>query len=133
MIPVSFLVPVGMLSYGWAAEMHLHWILPDIGMFITAFGLIIPSQCIQAYILDCYPVYAASAIASLTVLRSAAGCIFPLIGPLLFRHFGYGYASTLLAGIAIAVGCVPPLILRHMGPKLREKSPYGAGYVKVDL
>ena len=133
MVPASLLVPIGILAYGWAAQAHLHWILPDIGMFITSFGLVIPSQCIQAYILDCYPVYAASAIASLTVLRSVAGCIFPLIGPSLFRNFGYGHASTLLAGVTVAIGCIPPLILRHMGKSLRELSPYAAGYVEVIL
>lgn len=31
LIPGSLLMPVGLLLYGWAAEKHVHWIVPDIG------------------------------------------------------------------------------------------------------
>ena len=133
MIPASILVPLGLLWYGWSALAHLHWIMPNIGMVVYCFGLIVGFQCIQAYALDCYPVYAASAIGSLTVLRAITGCVFPLFGPLLYRHFGYGWASTLLAGLAVVIGGLAPVGLRLAGPGLRARSVYASGDVEVQL
>jgi len=133
MIPATTLVPVGLLWYGWSAEQHLHWVMPDIGVFIVAFGITVPSQCIQCYVLDCYPVYASSAIGSLTILRAAAGGIFPLFGPVIFRKLGYGVGSTLLAGIAATIGGLVPILLMYIGPSLRAGSPYAAGFVEVTL
>lgn len=40
-----FLV-VGMIIYGWAAEKHFHWIVPNIGAFLFAFGNI---QCFLSF------------------------------------------------------------------------------------
>ena len=133
MIPASVLVPTGLLWYGWSSYAHLHWIMPNIGIGVYCFGLIVGYQCIQAYVLDCYPVYAASAIGALTILRAITGCIFPLFGPALFRRFGYGWASTLLAGITAVIGGLAPVGLRLAGPRLRARSPYASGDVQVQL
>ena len=133
MIPASVLVPAGLLWYGWSAHAHLHWIMPNIGMLIYCFGLIVGFQCIQAYVLDCYPVYAASAIGALVVLRAITGCVFPMFGPVLYRHLGYGWASTLLAGIAAVMGVLAPIGLKLVGPSLRARSLYASGYAKVQL
>ncbi|RAL03090.1 putative bicyclomycin resistance protein, partial [Aspergillus ibericus CBS 121593] len=90
MIPSAILVPTGLLLYGWSATYHLHWLLPNLGIFIYSFGLLMGYQCIQAYVLDCYPVYAASAMGALTVLRSLAGFAMPVFAPALYRWVGYG-------------------------------------------
>lgn len=59
MIPGALLVPIGLFWYGWTAQAQVHWILPNIGAFIFAFGVIIGFQCIQTYIVDSYTRYAA--------------------------------------------------------------------------
>ncbi|KAF4611317.1 hypothetical protein G7Y89_g15696 [Cudoniella acicularis] len=41
MIPGALLVPIGLFWYGWSAEAHTHWILPNIGAAIFAAGTII--------------------------------------------------------------------------------------------
>lgn len=38
MMFTSFLVPIGLLMYGWSADKHLHWIVPDIGAMIACIG-----------------------------------------------------------------------------------------------
>ena len=133
MIPASLLVPLGQLWYGWSADQHLHWVMPNIGVVIYSGGLIVCYQCIYAYMLDCYPTYAASAIGSLTVLRAIAGCVFPLFGPLLYRKLGYGWASTILAGIAMVIGGLSPILLKIYGPALRVRSPYASGDIKFEM
>lgn len=47
MVPGSVAIPVGLLIYGWGAEYHVHWIVPNIGVLIMASGTIICFQCIQ--------------------------------------------------------------------------------------
>lgn len=39
-LPGSICLPLGLLLYGWGAERHLHWIVPNIGLFFIAAGMI---------------------------------------------------------------------------------------------
>jgi MFS family permease len=124
MVPASLIVPIGLLWYGWSAELRMHWILPNLGIAIFCFGVIIGYQCIQAYVLDCYPMYAASAMGALTVLRAMAGFALPIFAPAMNKALGYGWASTVLAVCACIIGCSVPVLLWRYGPVLRERSQY---------
>ncbi|CAI7590657.1 unnamed protein product [Penicillium manginii] len=79
-IPGSFLIPVGLFWYGWSAEMHVHWIMPIIGLGLIGFGMIASLLPFQAYLVDSFGKYAASAIAANTVFRSLVGAFLPLAG-----------------------------------------------------
>lgn len=61
MVPCAILLPIGFLFYGWTAATHQHWILPDIGAFLIAVGTVSGMQSMQAYVVDTYTRYAASA------------------------------------------------------------------------
>lgn len=127
MIPAACLVPIGLFWYGWSADAHLHWIMPNIGAAIFCAGMIIIFQCVQTYIVDCYTRYAASAIGAATVLRSLAGCFFPLFAPEMYAALHFGWGNSLLAFIAIGIGFPAPFILWKYGPKLRKMSSYATG------
>jgi multidrug resistance protein len=127
MIPGALLVPIGLLWYGWSAQAHTHWIMPNIGAAIFASGVITGFQCIQTYIVDSYTRYAASAIGAATVLRSLAGFGFPLFAPYMYNALHYGWGNTLLAFIAIGLGWPAPILLWKFGEKLRKKSTFAAG------
>lgn len=127
MIPGAILVPIGLFWYGWSAQAHTHWILPNIGAAIFAAGVIIGFQCIQTYIVDSYTRYAASAVGAATVLRSLAGFGFPLFAPYMYAKLHYGWGNSLLAFIAIALGWPAPILLWKFGEKLRKKSTFAAG------
>ncbi|KAF4540624.1 Lactonohydrolase [Lasiodiplodia theobromae] len=129
MLAVALLLPVGQLLYGWSAQFRLYFLLPNLGVTLFSTGIIVGYQCIQAYVIDCYPVYAASAMGSLTLLRSAGGFVFPEVAPALYRALGYGWASTLIAGVAGVVGVAAPVVLWVWGPGLRARSPYASGEV----
>ncbi|KAI1814469.1 major facilitator superfamily domain-containing protein [Poronia punctata] len=64
MIPGAFLVPVGLVIYGWSAEFKTHWIFPNIGTFLFTAGTIVAFQCLQGYLVDTYTRYAASAVSA---------------------------------------------------------------------
>ncbi|KAH6607853.1 mfs multidrug transporter [Trichoderma cornu-damae] len=126
LIPGALLLPIGILIYSWTAEKHTHWIGPNIGAVLFGCGAIIGFQCIQAYIVDSYTRYAASAVAAVTVLRSLAGFGFPLFAPAMYDKLGYGIGGTVLAAIAIGLGWPSPIFLWFYGPKLRALSKYAA-------
>ncbi|EUC40525.1 hypothetical protein COCMIDRAFT_41160 [Bipolaris oryzae ATCC 44560] len=126
MAPGALLVPVGLFLYGWSAQAHFHWIVPDIGAFIFGAGCIFGTQTIQVYLVDTYSRYAASALAAASVLRFVAGFVFPLFAPDLFRALEYGWGNSLLGGIAIAFGIPGPLLVWKYGEKLRSLSRFAA-------
>jgi multidrug resistance protein len=127
MVPGALLVPTGLLWYGWTAQAHAHWILPNIGVAIFTSGVIIGFQCIQTYIVDAYTRYAASAVGAATVLRSLAGFGFPLFASYMYHTLDYGWGNTLLAFLAIGLGWPAPILLWMYGEKLRKKSTFAAG------
>lgn len=91
MFPGAVMVPVGLLIYGWSAEYHTHWLVPNIGTCIFAAGNQLVFQNCQTYIVDSYTRFAASAIAATTVLRSLGGFAFPLFAITMYEALGWGW------------------------------------------
>jgi hypothetical protein len=56
----------------------------------------------QTYLVDLYPVYAASVSAASTVLRSLLGAFLPLAGDSMYNALGVGWGTSLLGFIAVA-------------------------------
>ncbi|KAF2181686.1 MFS multidrug transporter [Zopfia rhizophila CBS 207.26] len=121
MVPGALLVPIGLLWYGWAAQQRLHWIMPDTGIAIFGCGFIAGGQAAQAYIVDAFLDYTASAGAASQLLRNIFAFAFPVFAPGMYSTLGYGWGNTILAAIAICVGIPAPYILWKYGARLREK------------
>lgn len=58
---------------------------------------------LNTYLIDTYTIYAASALAAATCLRSLCGFALPLAGPSMFTTLGLGWGCTLLALVSIAI------------------------------
>ena len=127
LLPGTLLIPIGLLWYGWSAQHHLHWIMPDIGAAIFAVGVKYGLQCTQLYALDVYTTYAASASAGSLFLRSLAGFAFPLFAPYLYQRLDLGWGNSVLALIALVIGLPTPFLLWFYGPSLRKRSTYAVG------
>ena len=127
MLPCTVLLPIGLFWFGWSAEARVHWIMPDIGATLAAGAMICGYQAIQTYVIDSYTMYAASAVAAITCLRSIAGFGFPLFAPAMYDALGYGWGNSVLAFAAIAIGVPAPWFFWHYGETLRNKSKYAAG------
>ncbi len=120
----SFFVPISFFWYGWSVQAATHWIVPIIGLFPFAFGMIGIFGTLQTYVIDSYPRYAASGIAAITVCRSLFGAILPLAGPPMYRALGYGWGNSLLGFITLAM--IPmPIVFRRFGASLRKRSVPG--------
>ncbi|KAH0828296.1 putative transporter [Fonsecaea pedrosoi] len=120
MIIFACFIPVSFFWYGWAADKKVHWIVPIIGMVPFSFGMMGVFLPIQTYLIDCYPTYAASAIAILTATRSLVGALLPLAGPPMYDALGLGWGNSLLGFVALA--CIPiPLVLERYGKQIRSR------------
>ncbi|CAF9934272.1 hypothetical protein IMSHALPRED_009653 [Imshaugia aleurites] len=119
MIPGSFIIPIGLFLYGWTADKHVFWIAPIIGTGLVGVGLLATFMPIQTYLVDAFTIYAASALAANTVLRSLVGALLPLAGRKMYATLGLGWGNSLLAFIAIAM-CPIPIIFYKYGERIRK-------------
>jgi multidrug resistance protein len=108
--------------YGWAAEKKAHFIVPILGLVPFGFGLMGIFAPLQTYMIDCFPQYAASAMAGMTALRCLFGAVLPLAGPSMYKSLGLGWGNSMLGFISIAFIPVPALLFRY-GKVVREKYP----------
>jgi DHA1 family multidrug resistance protein-like MFS transporter len=75
------------------------------------------------YLVDAYLMFAASAIAGNTFLRSLAGAGFPLFARQMFDGMGIQWAATLLGCVAVVL--IPiPFVFYFYGARIRERSAY---------
>ncbi|KAK4236139.1 major facilitator superfamily transporter [Achaetomium macrosporum] len=119
MVPGAVLIPLGLLYYGWTAERHTHWIVPDIGIGIFGCGIILNTQAMQAYVIEAFRKYVASASAAAQFLRSIAGFAFPIFAPIMYRTLGYGWGNSILALTFVVIGWPAPFLLWRYGGRLR--------------
>ncbi|KAL2019036.1 hypothetical protein VTK56DRAFT_10140 [Thermocarpiscus australiensis] len=115
----SFFLPMTFFWYGWSTYYVTHWIVPVLGLFPFSFGIIGIFLPLTTYLVDCYPMYAASAIAANTVFRSLAGMLLPLAGPSMYQNLGLGWGNSLLGFICVVMIPVPMLLYRY-GARLRK-------------
>lgn len=120
-------LPLGVLLYGWTAEFKLHWILPQIGTALVAFGLILVLMPLQTYLIDAYTSKAASALAAATILRCFVAAFLPLAGQPMYDALGLGWGNTLLAGVALVMGPLGWYCMKY-GEGIREKQKRIAGF-----
>ncbi|KAF9560806.1 MFS general substrate transporter [Agrocybe pediades] len=125
LFPGTLLLPFGLLLTGWSAQNRLHWIAADFGIGCVGCGLVLIFQSIQTYVIDSFTLYAASALAAVSFLRSLAGFGFPLFAPAMYHKLGYGKGDTILACLAIGLGCPAPFLLWIYGKRIRMNSKYG--------
>ncbi|PYH88249.1 MFS general substrate transporter [Aspergillus ellipticus CBS 707.79] len=120
----AMFVPVSFFWYGWSAQEKAHWIVPIIGLSPFGIGMVGIYNTLQTYVIDCYPRYAASAMAALVVTRSLMGALLPLAGPRMYAALGYGWGNSLVGFIALAMVPVPISFYRF-GGRLRKKFDLG--------
>ncbi|KAK9468390.1 major facilitator superfamily domain-containing protein [Lipomyces arxii] len=112
-------MPPGLIWYGWSAEKQLFWIMPVIGAALFGVSMISVFQCIQSYLIDMNPNYAASSTAAGTTFRSLFAFAMPLFATQMYDKLGYGWGNTMLAFFALIIGICFPLFVWFKGEKIR--------------
>ncbi|KAK0385398.1 hypothetical protein NLU13_7874 [Sarocladium strictum] len=121
MIVFSPFTAVGFFWYGWSAHERTHWIVPIIGTFFIAIGLLFTMLPTQLYLVDAFGAgAAASALAANLILRVFCGAFITLAGPPLYEQLGLGWGNSLLGFLSIAFIPATVYIYRN-GARLRER------------
>ncbi|KAK9483564.1 MFS general substrate transporter [Lipomyces starkeyi] len=117
----SMLVPIGLFWFGWTSYRSVPWILPIIGSGIFGLGEVLLFSGIFTFLVDAYPMYAASALAANSLVRSCFGASFPLFGNQMYEKLGYQWASSLLAFLSILMMPFPYIFYKY-GKRIRANS-----------
>ncbi|EXJ62308.1 hypothetical protein A1O7_02742 [Cladophialophora yegresii CBS 114405] len=116
--PGAIIAPLGLVLYGWTAQYKVHWIVPILGTTMLGAGLVGSFMPVGVYLIDAYTVYAASAMAANTVLRSLGGAFLPLAGRDMYNALGLGWGNSLLAFIALGMSPMIWFFLKY-GERIR--------------
>ncbi|KJZ78482.1 hypothetical protein HIM_01873 [Hirsutella minnesotensis 3608] len=121
----SLLVPSGLFMFGWSTFPWVHWIVPIIGSAIFGTGVMLVFSGIFTFLVDAYPLYAASALAANAFVRCMFAAAFPLFGNQMFQKLGYQWASSLLAFLTVIMLPFPYIFFRY-GKRIRGTSRFAA-------
>ena len=112
-LPGTLLFPAGLFLYGWAVEIRTHWAVPLLGTATTGFASTLVFVAVQAYLIDAFEEFAASAVGANVVLRGIVGAVMPLGGMGLYRELGWGWGNGVLGFVSL--GLAPLLVLLGTG------------------
>jgi hypothetical protein len=73
----------------------------------------------STYLVDAYPIHAASVAAASTVFRSLLGALLPLAGDSMYNALGVGWGTSVLGFIAVVFIPVP-LVFWTFGERIRK-------------
>ncbi|MCJ1395277.1 hypothetical protein MMC18_008161 [Xylographa bjoerkii] len=119
------LVTIGLFWFGWTTYPSIHWIVPIIGSAVFGTGILLVFSGIFTFLVDAYPLYAASALAANSFARSSFAAAFPLFGIQMYEKLGYQWATSLLAFLTLAMAPFPYLFFRY-GKRIRGTSRFAA-------
>ncbi|KAH6610383.1 MFS multidrug transporter [Trichoderma cornu-damae] len=121
----SVLIPIGLFWFAWTNGPSVHWIVSIIGSIFFAAGIILVFLSLINYLVDSYVIFAASALAASSVIRSLFGAAFPLFTTYMYQNLGIHWASSVPAFLALA--CVPfPTLFYIYGARIRAKCEFAA-------
>lgn len=114
----------GLFWFGWTGYTgRILWVAPVLSGIFTGFGIWTIFLALLNYIIDAYLMFAASAVAGNTFMRSLFAGAFPLFSTYMFNGMGTQWASTLLGCVAVVM--VPmPFLFYFFGKKIRAKSTF---------
>ncbi|KAE8382465.1 major facilitator superfamily domain-containing protein [Aspergillus bertholletiae] len=131
-IVAGALFAAGLFWFGWTGFTDsIHWIVPTLSGLFTGFGLLVIFIQLFNYLIDTYLMFAASAIAANTFVRSLVASSFPLFSRQMFNNMGIQWASTLLGCVA-AILIPIPIVFLFFGKQLRMRSKFAPIYEKAE-
>ncbi|KAI1386722.1 polyamine transporter 1 [Hypoxylon trugodes] len=125
----SVLFAAGQFVTGWTADPDVApWIVPVIGMFLSGCGFNTIFQAALNYLVDTFQMYAASAVAANTFMRSCFAAAFPLVVTPLYHNIGVGPGTSIFAGFACLLIPVP-YVFYFFGRRIRAANKWSRSSV----
>jgi hypothetical protein len=119
----GILVPIGILWFAFTSRESIHWIVPIIGTTVFAIGVLLMFSGVFTFLVDAYPLFAASAMAANSITRSCLAAGFPLFSDAMYNRLGVIWGSALLGFLALAMAPFP-IIFFYYGERIRKNSRY---------
>ena len=118
----ALLIPAGELWFAWTCSpASIPWIVPILAGVLFGTGNTGVFIYATNYLAGSYGVYAASALAGNSVIRSILGGVLPLVGTYMYAGIGPNWSGTLLGLLEVAIVPIPFIFYKY-GYKIREKS-----------
>lgn len=127
------LFAVGLWIFAWTVPpkiTSIHWIVSMLALMPVGFAINEIDCVLAGYLADSYTTFAASAFASLSLLRAVFSAVFPLFARQMFTGLGANYAGSVLAAIA-TFACPIPFVLLRYGRPIRKASKFARYSVLV--
>ncbi|CAD0095794.1 unnamed protein product [Aureobasidium vineae] len=116
-------IPIAMFWMGWTSYPDISIWSPLGASVLFGFGILCIFISSYQYIIDAYEIYAASALASITLIRYVAAGGMTVVGVPFYQNLGVHYTCTILACISAAMVPIPYLFYFY-GHKIRARSKY---------
>ncbi|EPQ31185.1 uncharacterized protein PFL1_01373 [Pseudozyma flocculosa PF-1] len=115
---------VGCFWLGWTGNYPaVPWYVPALSLVFIGMSFTLVFISLLSFIVDCYLMYAASALAANTIVRSAVGAGMPLVTRQFFTNVGVGWASSIVGFVGVALTPVP-FIFYFYGSRIRGWSRF---------
>ncbi|OJJ47008.1 hypothetical protein ASPZODRAFT_65868 [Penicilliopsis zonata CBS 506.65] len=123
MMIASVLLPVGLFWFAWTSKASTNYWPQVIAGVPIGMGILVIFMQGLNYIVDVYLMFANSAIAANTLIRSGLGGAFPLFATQMYDALGVDWATSLLGFITVAMIPIPILFYIY-GKKIRAMSKF---------
>jgi hypothetical protein len=124
---------LGLWWFAWTIPplVSAPWIVSMLSLTLLGFATNEFDSALTIYISDSYTLFASSAFAGSSLLRSAASATFPLFGVQMYQNLGGNVATSILAATA-TVFCTFPFGFQKYGERIREASTFAKYSTKVN-
>jgi len=116
-------VPISLFWMGWTNYPSISYWSGLVASVVFGYGILCIFISSYQYIIDSYEMYAASALASLTLIRYVAAGGMVEVGIPFYENLGVHKTLTILGAISAAMVPVPYLLFIY-GPKIRSWSKF---------
>ncbi|KAK6392646.1 hypothetical protein LTR65_003419 [Meristemomyces frigidus] len=123
MLGGSFAIPISLFWMGWTDYPHISIWSPLAASVLFGYGILCVFITCYQYIIDSYETFAASALASITLIRYVAAGGMTIVGIPFYKNMGVQYTLTILACLSALLVPVPYAFYKY-GPWIRAKSKY---------
>ncbi|KAI9034918.1 MFS transporter [Aspergillus affinis] len=123
MMIASVLLPIGLFWFGWTSSPNISWVPQVIAGVPIGLGILVIFMQGLNYLIDVYMMFANSAIAANTLVRSTLGGAFPLFATQMYQNLGVPWASSVLGFITVAMIPIPILFFIY-GSRIRAMSKF---------
>ncbi|CAF1239592.1 unnamed protein product [Adineta ricciae] len=123
-------LPISLFWFAWTNYPSMHFIISTSACVPFGFGIVLVFVAIINYLVDSYMIYAASALAANSILRSLFGAAFPLFTTKMFHNIGIHWAVSVPAFAALL--CIPlPYLFWKYGSFARQRSKYASEIIML--